>query len=247
MGLLMAYSNMTSQIYSFFLNSPYKLVKINQGLIRGIIENNKTSNFIFIDASFKESIATVFLENTDLQSTEVALVSSDKEHVHIIKLLKYIPNCNEDRSSLIVIEEEILKGNKIVARNEVQFFFYKQKQLEIKPEKINSEYRDVVFIHSSDRIDLIKTADIVFCMSDGRYTTFFTSDGKKYVASKNLGEYEKELDKKDFFRIHQSYIVNINFIVRINKKDGVFCELSNGMSLPISARKQTLFSEFMGI
>lgn len=244
---MIAYSNMISQLYSFFLNSPYKLVKINQGLNKDIIENNKTSNFIFIDASFKESIAAVFLENTDLQSTEVTLVSSDKEQNHIIRLLKYIPNCNEDRSSLIIIEEEILKGNKIVARDEVQFFFYKQKQLEIKPKKINHKYRDVVFIYSSDRIDLIKMKDIVFCMSDGRYTTFFTSDGKKYVASKNLGEYEKELDKRDFFRIHRSYIVNMNFIVSINKKNGIFCELANGTSLPISVRKQAGFSEFMGL
>ena len=240
---------MISQIDSFFLNSPFKLVNINQcSTSTGtVIENNKTADFTFIDASFKELIASVFLENTDFHSTEVRLVSLDKELEHIIRLIKYIPIHTKDGSLLIIIEEEILKRNKVIARNEKQFFLYKQKLSEPKPKKINPEYKDVIFIHSADRIDFIKTATIVNCVADGRYTTFFTSDGKKYVASKNLGEYEKELDKKDFFRIHQSYIININFVVRINKKNGVFCELSNGMSLAISARKQAGFYEFMGL
>jgi two-component system LytT family response regulator len=84
-------------------------------------------------------------------------------------------------------------------------------------------------------------------MAEGRYTTFFTSDGKKHLACKNFGEYEIDLNTKYFFRIHQSYIVNISYIKRIKKNDGSFCEMVNGMNLPISSRKQAGFYEFIGL
>jgi two-component system LytT family response regulator len=110
-------------------------------------------------------------------------------------------------------------------------------------DKKNKKY---VLISSIDRIDFIKMDDIICCKADGRYTSIFTSDGKKYVACRNLGEYENDLNVNFFFRIHQSYIVNVRYICRIKKNEGFFCEMSNNMTLPISIRKQKGFYEFIG-
>ena len=36
--------------------------------------------------------------------------------------------------------------------------------------------------------------------------------GKKYLADKNLGDLEEDLDEGMFFRANRQYIININFI-----------------------------------
>jgi DNA-binding LytR/AlgR family response regulator len=66
---------------------------------------------------------------------------------------------------------------------------------------------ELVLISSLDRIDLLQEKNIVYFKSEGRYTSFFASDGNKFVASKNFGEFELILSVKKFFRIHQSLIL----------------------------------------
>jgi two-component system, LytTR family, response regulator len=106
--------------------------------------------------------------------------------------------------------------------------------------------KEHVLISSLDRIDFLQEESIIYCKSEGRYTSFFSSDGRKFMACKNLGEYESILNSERFFRIHQSYIVNIKHILRIKKNEGIICVMDNGDELPISIRKQAAFYNYIG-
>jgi len=107
----------------------------------------------------------------------------------------------------------------------------------------NFEY---VSIASVDKIELLKVKDIVFCKADGKYTEFYTIQNSKILSSKNLGEYVPQLGN-NFFRIHHSYIINIDFLIKIVKKNGLFCELANGHILPVAKRRQEEFVKFINI
>ena len=87
--------------------------------------------------------------------------------------------------------------------------------------------------------------DIIFCMADGKYTTFFLLNGKKIVSSKNLGEYEKLLNEYFFYRVHHGYIINIKHLTSIIKRDGLYCELVNKVTIPIAKRRQEDFNKFI--
>ena len=68
-------------------------------------------------------------------------------------------------------------------------------------------------------------------------------------AGKDTNEYVAiaSLDKKYFFRIHHSYIINISQICKISKKDGFFCEMPDGIILPVAKRRQEDFNVFIGL
>ncbi|WP_309846043.1 LytTR family DNA-binding domain-containing protein [Flavobacterium sp. 2755] len=85
----------------------------------------------------------------------------------------------------------------------------------------------------------------MFCKADGKYTVFILPNGTSIMSSRNLGEYSAILDDNYFFRIHHSYIINLRHIVKISKKDGYFCELSNGSVLPVAKRRQDDFNKFI--
>ena len=105
---------------------------------------------------------------------------------------------------------------------------------------------EFVAIASVDRIELLKIDEIVFCKADGKYTEFYGSNSMKMVSSRNLGEYTSSFDG-NFFRIHHSYIVNIRHLIKIIKKDGLYCELSNGYVLPVAKRRQEEFIKFINL
>jgi two-component system LytT family response regulator len=71
--------------------------------------------------------------------------------------------------------------------------------------------------------------------------------GRKYVVSKTLREYEDLLSERDFFRIHNSYLVNIKAIKKYVKGDGGYVILENDVSLDVSKRKKEAFLQKMGV
>ena len=83
-----------------------------------------------------------------------------------------------------------------------------------------------------NKVDFIRQEEIVYLKSAGRYTEFHFKDVKrKVLATKPIGEFEQNLDDMKFYRIHNSYIINLNQLLKINKVS------ANGDQLPISRRR----------
>ncbi|HSH51715.1 MAG TPA: LytTR family DNA-binding domain-containing protein [Bacteroidales bacterium] len=102
-----------------------------------------------------------------------------------------------------------------------------------------------IVLKTSASIYLIDISDIIYCISDNSYTTFHIKDRKDIVVSKSIKEYEKLLESYNFFRPHQSYLVNLHFINKIDKTDGGSIILNNKKEIPVSyRRKQALLQVF---
>lgn len=140
----------------------------------------------------------------------------------------------------IKLESVIIAYNRAINKIEVDRY---QKSIYLKNTKVlESDYITVVSLY---RIDIIRMRDILFCRAEGKYTTVYLENNKKIVSSKNLGEFEKNLNKLYFCRVHNSYIVNIRHLIGINKSDGVYCEFINKITVPISKRRQESFIRFI--
>lgn len=93
----------------------------------------------------------------------------------------------------------------------------------------------------------INVDEIVYCEAESNYTTFFLTGGRKHIVSKTLKEYDDLLSERDFFRIHNSYLVNIKAIKKYVKGDGGYVILDNDISLDVSKRKKEAFLQKMGV
>ncbi len=86
----------------------------------------------------------------------------------------------------------------------------------------------------------IEVKKIIYCEAEGKYTKVFLNDGKHVLMSINIGEYEEMLGHYGFIRIHNSYLLNKNYIEKIHKiKDLFFIKVMNMDLLPISRRRKT--------
>jgi two-component system LytT family response regulator len=92
----------------------------------------------------------------------------------------------------------------------------------------------------------VKINDIIYCEASSNYTQIHTSEGK-YLVSKTLKEYDELLSDHNFFRIHNSYLININSIKKYVKGDGGYVVLNNNTSLDVSKRKKEAFLTKVGI
>jgi two-component system, LytTR family, response regulator len=108
----------------------------------------------------------------------------------------------------------------------------------------NENYK--IALPTLDGLVFVKISDILYCEASSNYTQIFTSE-EKYLVSKTLKEYDDLLSDHNFFRIHNSYLININSIKKYVKGEGGYVVLNNDTSLDVSKRKKEAFLNKIGI
>ena len=84
---------------------------------------------------------------------------------------------------------------------------------------------------------IIELEAIIYCRADSNYTVFKLKDGSSITSAKTLKEYATMLPDY-FFRVHHSYLANMNNVVKFVKSDGGSLEMTNGEIVPTSRRKK---------
>jgi two-component system, LytTR family, response regulator len=108
----------------------------------------------------------------------------------------------------------------------------------------SDEYK--IALPTLEGLIFVKVKDILYCEASSNYTQIVTTEGK-FLVSKTLKEYDDLLSDHNFFRIHNSYLININSIKKYVKGDGGYVVLSNNTSLDVSKRKKEAFLNRIGI
>ena len=113
------------------------------------------------------------------------------------------------------------------------------KKLEVLLNNRNSFEK--IALPTLDGINFVKIKDIIRCESDNNYTNIFLNDGKKYIVSKTLKEFDEMLTPFNFFRIHKSHLINLNYLQKYNKGEGGYVIMEDGSELEVSRRRKEDF------
>ena len=97
-----------------------------------------------------------------------------------------------------------------------------------------------IVIPSSYDYSVVDLNEIIYCEACDSYTKIHTP-GKVHLISKPLKEYDELLSDKGFYRIHKSFLVNVDHIRKIIKGVGAAVIMSDKTNIPISMRKKEMF------
>ncbi len=98
-------------------------------------------------------------------------------------------------------------------------------------------------IPTQEGLIFIKVDDILYCTADRSYTYVQLKNQRKIIATRKIKEFENLLTQHDFFRIHRSHLINLNYIEKYYKGAGGYVIMSNGQSIDVSRRKKEGFLE----
>ncbi|NNG11149.1 MAG: response regulator transcription factor [Arenibacter sp.] len=122
---------------------------------------------------------------------------------------------------------------------------YTAEKLEKILLKFNSDsLQKKITINTDGKLLFLQSEEILFAESDGNYSTLFLSDGQKILLTKKLKEVNQLLPKDTFFRIHNSYIINLNKIKEFLKTDG-YVILQSNHKIPVSRQKKSDFLDLI--
>lgn len=93
-------------------------------------------------------------------------------------------------------------------------------------------------LKTAESIYMIDIKDIIRCEADGSYTTFYINDSRKIMVSKNLKEYEDILTEYNFFRPHHSHLVNLDYMLSFEKREGGHIVMKDKSMVPVATRRK---------
>jgi len=96
-------------------------------------------------------------------------------------------------------------------------------------------------IPTNDGIEYLNTSEIIRIEADRSYSWFYLTDKRKYLVSRNLKEYQELLQDLDFFRPHNSHLINMIYVKKFIRHEGGYIEMTDGSNVPISRGKRDLF------
>lgn len=122
-----------------------------------------------------------------------------------------------------------------------------KRKIELKEQRIELLIKNItnkplefnkIVLPDYNGFTLVDISDILYCKADGSYTEVYLIDGKVITTSRLLKAFEELLPNETFFRIHRSYLVNLNLIKRFNKSDGFQVVMENHIVLDVSERNK---------
>lgn len=120
------------------------------------------------------------------------------------------------------------------------------KTLELKLNTLLSNFKNPnhqkIVLKTQDKIYSTNINEIIYCDSYKNYTSFYLIDDRKIIVSNTLKEYETILKPHNFFRTHQSYLINMeHFDHYIKSEGGNTIMMKNKTKIPLSIRKKDSF------
>lgn len=100
---------------------------------------------------------------------------------------------------------------------------------------------DRITLSTSQGHVFTNTRDITRIETYGNYSFVYLVEGDRFLVSRNLKEFEEMLPEPDFFRVHQSHIINTSFVKKVIKDDGDHVVMADGIKIPVSRRRKEDF------
>lgn len=104
----------------------------------------------------------------------------------------------------------------------------------------SDEKKKTITIPTSNGFEILEIIEIIHCKADTSYTYIQTTTDKILV-SKPIKFYEDLLKDLNFFRIHNSHLVNIEHIKKYTKGKGGYVTMSNNDHIDVSTRRKEGF------
>lgn len=208
-------------------NSPIKAI--------GII-NEGGLDVVFLDIQMPEMDGFTMIEKLENRDFNLIFTTAHDEFA-----LKAIKVSAIDYILKPVDKDELLEAMDKIKKTEKSNLL--ENKLELLLNNLNDN-NDKINISADGKVYLLERDDVVMLKSDKSYTTIFLKSEQQILVSKTLKEVEKKFMFSQFFRVHNSYLINLNHVKEYLKGLGGELIMTNGLTASISRnRKAELFKK----
>ncbi len=126
---------------------------------------------------------------------------------------------------------------------------YTQERLHVLKESINQikSQENKIAVPVSEGFEFVVIKNVLRIESSSSYSRIFFIDGKSILVTKLLKDFEDILTPYHFFRVHNSHLINLNYIKKYLRGVGGQVLMENGDLIDVSRRKKEEFINLLSL
>ncbi len=201
--------------------------------------NELNPQLIFLDIELGDYSGFDLLDMVENRNFEIIFTTYYNQYaIRAIKVaaLDYI----EKPVSKNQLKEALCRFNKKTSKVKVDNLISN-----LKVEEIDQK----IALAENNSVNFFKLKDLIYCHSENSSTEFyFSSEKRKIVATTGLFYYEEILVPRGcFFRVHNRYLVNINYIKKFVKGESAYIVMNDFLktTIPIARSRKEKFITFL--
>ncbi len=196
-----------------------------------LIETTKP-DIVFLDIQMPEMDGFTLLENLKNRDFNLIFTTAHDEFA-----LKAIKVSAIDYLLKPVDKDELIDAiGKIKEKTKGDLL---EDKLQLLLGNINQANNDKINISADGKVYLLDKEDVIMLKSDKSYTTLYLLNEQQIVVSKTLKEVEKKFQFPQFYRVHNSYLINLGHVKEYLKGLGGELIMTNGHTASISRNKKS--------
>ncbi len=226
-----------SKIIERYFSGKIKILQLADSVKEGVFSINKLHpDIVFLDIEMPEENGFKLFDYFDIYDFEVIFTTAYKQYAidaikfaaldYLLKPINYI----DLRDVLVRLEKKNSKNSNA-------------DQIEAFLSNIGTESGNFnkIALPTLEGFQMEKINNIVYCQAEENYCKIFTNRNEAILVAKTLKNIEELLPDELFFRIHKSFLVNMNYIKSYCKTDGYRVKLDNGIELDVATRRNEGF------
>jgi two-component system LytT family response regulator len=108
----------------------------------------------------------------------------------------------------------------------------------------NKTQQNKIAVPTNEGLEFIVIKTIIRIESSANYSRLYLTDKHSLLVTKLLKDFEELLTPYRFFRVHNSHLINLNYISKYIRGDGGQVVMENGDVVDVSRRKK---EQFLGL
>lgn len=202
-----------------------------EAALKSITKNNPDLVFLDIEMPFENGFT--LLEK--IKNPEFNIIFTTAYDQYAIKAIKYsaldylLKPVDVDDLKLAV-EKCSEKNKNTTSRSDDYEMLLSALKLKNKSAKIA--------VPTFEGLQMISASEIIKCVADESYTHITLTNGTKLVVCRILKEFEDLLSDFNFFRVHNSSLINLTHVKKYIKGDGGYVIMCDDEPVEVSRRKK---------
>ncbi|NSW94665.1 MAG: response regulator transcription factor, partial [Bacteroidales bacterium] len=180
-------------------------------------------DLVFLDVEMPHGTGFDLLSYFPEKTFEVIFITAFNHYA--IKAIKY--SAVDYILKPVNITEFIEAVNKVLFKREEKNYS-SNENLKTLIENLKTTHPSRLAIPTADGMEYLNPRDIIRIEADRSYSWFYVVGGRKILVSKHLKEFQYLLGDRNFFRSHNSHLVNLRFVRKYIRKEGGYIEMTDG-------------------
>jgi Response regulator of the LytR/AlgR family len=189
---------------------------------------------VFLDIEMPELSGFDLLAKIETPEFEIIFVTAfDKYAIDAINhcAIGYLMKPVGNKDLLAVV-------NKAIANVEEKTALVKN-QLLIENLGVQTFQKKKIVIPTKEGLEFVKIKEIIHCEGVDGYTKIFFKNLKPFLSSHSIGHFNDLLENHDFYLVHKSHLINMNYIDKYLNEGYVL--LKGELKIPVSRNRRSDF------